>query len=232
MPREFHTDPEELKIRGLLRQWWNGGSPLPLLELLMKESRHDEVAAYARLALSAHDCECRDELEELLAEVAVTPPAWTDAVVEFAESPSVEGWDRLMQFTPHDASYHRVRNTVAMLRRLGTDANLLFKFSTRNGIVPDAFELAESGNVDVETVLDRVDEAPAVAKPIWYGVAAEAAFAHGDRFNAVRLLRQAYNVSDGTFGPEFSVMSIRDKADPELHAMLDNVGIPRFDRQE
>ena len=50
-----------------------------------------------------------------------------------------------------------------------------------------------------------------------------------DTFGVVRYLRQAYEQADSDFPPHISAMTIRSKADPELHRMLDKIGVPRFE---
>jgi hypothetical protein len=134
-----------------------------------------------------------------------------------------------MRFTPNEAYYQRTRNTLRILRRLGTDPNALFRCATRHGTVPDAFALVQSGEVDPETVVARADEASPAARGLWLGLAAEAAFARGDDLGTVRLLKMAYAEAAEGLGPRMSVMSIRAAASPELQEMLDRVGVPRFE---
>jgi len=132
-----------------------------------------------------------------------------------------------MSFTPHELLYQRTRNTLRVLRRLGVDANVLFRCATRNGTVPDAFELVQSGQVDPETVVVRAEEAPPGTRAMWLGLAAEAAFARYDELGTVRLLKMAFAVPNEGFGPDTSVMAIRDRASDELNTILDKVGIPK-----
>jgi hypothetical protein len=92
--------------------------------------------------------------------------------------------------------------------------------------VPEAIELVERGLVDPETCVRRGDEGPPLARAVWLGLAAQAAFARGDRFGTVRLLREACRIADPAFPPIASMMSIREQADDELREMLDRAGVP------
>ena len=211
-----------------LKSWLKGGSPLPLLERLFADGHHDEAATYARLALADPECTDRDRVEEIVERVASPPDGWTEAVLEFAAGPSVEAWDRLMRFTPPDLFYQRIRYTIALLQRLGLEADILFQCATRLGTTPDAIGFAESGAVDPDVVAHRAVEAPGAAG-LWLGLAAQAAFARGDTFGVVRYLREAYEKASSLYPPDSAAFMIRERADSDLHEMLDKIGVPRFD---
>lgn len=202
----------------------------PYLRSLIRLGRLEEAGATARLCLGMDDCQDREEVEALLNETDKAPDGWTDAVLAFAKNPSVDAWDELMRFTPDDVWYGRTRNTLQMLIKLGADPNILFKCATRDGTTSDAIELADRGLVDPEVVVERAHEAPSTARGLWYGLAAEAAWARQDRFNTVRLLREAFRLSSPDFPPKMNAWNIRDRADPELHKLLDEAGIPRFEK--
>jgi hypothetical protein len=172
-------------------------------------------------------CQDRETLEELLQRTGTPPHGWEDAVAAFHRNPTAENWDSLMYFTPLHLLYQRTRNTLRVLRRLGTDPNVLFMCATRHGTVPDAFELVQSGDVAPETVLKRALEAPPGAQAMWLGLAAEAAFARGDLLGVVRLLKRACAETVDCMGPDMSITAIRAAANNELHEMMDSVGIPR-----
>jgi hypothetical protein len=219
----------EDRIEQLRTAWYRGGSARPLIEELIRAKRMDEAGALARLALASEDCRERAALEDLLQRTGNPPPGWMEAVIEFSRNPALENWDRLMLFTPNENFYQRTRNTLRLLRRLGTDANALFRCATRIGTTPDAFELVQSGEVHPDTVMARAEEAPPAARSLWIGLAAEAAFARSDELGTVRYLKMAYEQATEGFGPEMSAREIREKASPSLHEILDRVGVPRFE---
>ena len=211
-----------------LGAWLAGGSALPLVRRLFADGLHDEAAAHARMALADHDCQDRDQIEEIVERVASPPDGWSEAVLRFAAEPDLDAWERLMSFTPPEMIYQRLRYTISLLRRLGTDPEILFRCATHHGVTPDAIELVESGAVDPEVVAQRA-HGSARAAGIWLGFAAQASFARGDAFGVVRYLREAYERADSEFPPDISAMTIRSNADPELHRMLDKIGVPRFE---
>jgi len=65
-----------------------------------------------------------------------------------------------------------------------------------------------------------------LARSLWLGLAAAAAFARGDRLGVVRL-RRAANAVRGGVPPDHHVVAIRAACDDELAAMLDAAGVPR-----
>ena len=224
------TQEDEESVERLREAWIRGGTAGPVIEELIRLKRMDEAGALARLALSSDRCQDREVVEKLLQLTGAPPPGWTDAVLAFAKNPTTEEWDNLMSFTPNEVLYQRTRNTIRILRRIGTDPNALFRCATRLGTVPDAFELVQSGEVDPETVVERGWQGPPEARALWFGLAAEAAFARGDDLGTVRLLKMAYAEATDEIGPEISVMMIRSEAGDHLQKMLDTVGIPRLDR--
>lgn len=215
------------EVEDLRRAWLDGGPVRPLIERLLRLKRVDEAGALARVALSHEECPDKDAIESLLTQAGCPPPGWTDAVIAFSRNPIIENWDSLMSFTPIGVLYQRIRNTLRLLRRIGTDPNALFRCATRDGIVPDAFELVQSGEVDPETVVERANAAPAGTRAMWLGIAAEAAFARGDDLGTVRFLKMAFSMASQGIGPEMSVIAIRANATEQQNEMLDNAGIPQ-----
>jgi hypothetical protein len=202
------------------------GSALPLMRLLVEADRPEQAAVLARWVLASPDCEDRDAIQALLRGLGRPPDGWDDAVAAFAARPSVEAWERLMTFCPPDVFYQRARNTLQALVGLGVDGDVLFRCATRYGTTPEAIELVDRGLVDPETCVRRGDEGTTEARGLWLGLAAQAAFARGDRFGTVRLLREAYRVADPAFPPIGSMLSIREQADDALREMLDRAGVP------
>lgn len=219
--------PDEL-LEIQFAAWRDGAqSAAPYIEHLADLGHHDEAAVMARYVLAPPECLDRSRIEAALEAIGAPPDGWRDAVLEFADDPSVEAWDGLMHFTPPDAVYHRTRNTIQTLIRLGVDGNVLFLCATRHGTTPDAVELVERGLVDPKSVVDRGREGPVQALGLWLGLAARAAFARGDRFSTVRLLKEACQKADEAFPPFLDVKTIRRGADDDLNEMLDRAGVPR-----
>jgi len=211
--------------RFLIRRWFNGGSALPLVRQLLEDSRSDEAAMTARLALHMDDCPDREALEATLLESSCAPEGWLEALEIFAQSPSEERWQDLMRFVPEDVFYQRLRNTVMLLMKLGCDGNILFRCATRLGITSDVFDLAASGTVDPDVIVERGSESP--ARAMWLALAAHASFVRGDRWNTVRLLREAFSDEETAFLAWASTSEIRLEADDSLNDELDKVGVPR-----
>ena len=230
--RARHGQPEEL-LPLQIEMWRDHGSSLlPYIEHLRALGRDDEAAVWARYVLGKKDCRDRAAIESALMSIAAPPDGWREAVLAFAAEPSLEAWECLMRFTPADSLYHRIRNTLQLLMSMDVDANILFRCATRYGTTPDAIELVESGGVDPATVVQRGAEGPPQARGLWLGLAARAALAGGDRLGTVRLLREACLVADPSFPPLLEIRAIREQADVELTEMLDNAGIPRFERSQ
>jgi hypothetical protein len=90
-------------------------------------------------------------------------------------------------------------------------------------MIPELFDVADSGRVDPETIVARASGSPAEAA--WLGLAAKAAFARGDRTATVRHLWRASQLNP--ILSYASVAEIRDRADEELNAELDRAGVAR-----
>lgn len=215
---------DDSQVRFLVRRWFNGGSALPVVQRLMELNSQGEAAATARLALQYPDCPDREALENALHEIAGASDAWLDALAAFARDPDETRWEELMRFVPEEVFYQRLRDTIATLLRLGCDGNILFRCATRAGMTSDVYELATSGTVDPEVIEQRGAGSP--ARAVWIGLAAQAAFARGDRFGVVRYLREASRERD-VFLAWASISEIRSEADEALNAELDQVGVPR-----
>ncbi len=211
--------------RFLARRWFNGGSALPLVRRYLEDGLPDEAAMIARMALRFDDCLDHDALEATLYESASAPDGWLAALEDFAKSPSEERWHELMCFVPEDVFYQRLRNTIVLLMKLGCDGNILFRCATRLGITSDVFDLVASGTVDPEVIVERGSGSP--ARAMWLALAAQASFVRGDRWNTVRLLREAFNDEEAAYLAWASTSEIRRDSDDALNAELDKVGIPR-----
>ena len=218
---------EDPRVVQRQRFWLNGGSALPLIELLIELDRIDDAAATARMALALEPCPDREAIEKILWDAGSPPPGWDTSLRAYAADPTDERWAEILRFIPMEVVYQRMRNTVAELRKLGADPDRLFLHASRDGIIPELLEMGESGAVAPETIRERGDESPH-NRSFWLGLAAQAAFARGETFLTVRFLAEAYDVNAGVT-PDFAAMQIRDEADDELQALLDSVGIPRFD---
>jgi len=215
------------ETRILLRHWLNGGSALPAVRKLLGEGSVDEAAATARMALRMEDCADRQALEDALTECASTPDGWLAALEDFARAPSEERWQELMQFVPEEVFYQRLRNTIALLMRLGCNGNALFRCATRSGMTSDIFDLATSGTVEPEVIEERGNGSP--ARAVWLALAAQASFARGDRFGTIRYLREACRDEASSELAWASISEIRRDADDALNEELDKVGVPRLE---
>ncbi len=218
----FDADSE---VRFLVRRWGNGESALPIVRRLIDLGFPDEAAATARLALVFPECLDREQLEAALFEIASPPDGWLEALTGFARNPSEERWKELMTFVPEEVFYQRLRNTMAILMRLGCDGDILFRCASRFGMTSDLFDLARTGTVDPLTIEERGAES--AARAAWLGLAAMAAFARGDRFATLRYLRAACSDDDDAYLAWAAISEIRRDADEALNHELDKLGVPR-----
>lgn len=207
--------------------WLSGERHARYLRILMDHGRSTEAVAMARTLIEHGDDRDRRELEALMADAAQVPEGWSEAVRAFARAPSVEAWQELLRFTPHDRIEQRQRYTLALLRTLEVPPEVLFDCATHDGVTSEAIELAERGLVDPHHIETRADAAPAGSEALWLGLAARAACVRGDRFNTVRLLRDVVHSSLPPDLARRDVQFVRDRADAELHALLDSAGVPR-----
>lgn len=208
----------------LLRQWFHGGgSALPAVRALIRDGDADQAAVVARLAVRNAKGAEREKLFEILGEITSAPAGWVAALEQFAAAPGEEAWEELMRFVPEDVFHQRLKYTVLFLLSLECDGDVLFRCVSRLGMLPELFDLAESGRVDPDTIVARASGSPAEGS--WLGLAALAAFARGDREATVRHLWRASQLDPIlSFA---SISSIRDRGDEELNAALDAAGVPR-----
>ncbi len=150
----------------LILTGWRDGleSPARAIEFLVELRRDDEAAVLGRYALAREPCIDGARIRAALNSLGSPPDGWHEAVLAFAQAPSVEAWDELLLFTPHDALYHRTRSALQALIRLGVDGDVLFRCATRHGTTPDAIQLIECGLVDPDTVVRRAEHAPHTAR--------------------------------------------------------------------
>jgi hypothetical protein len=210
----------------LFVDWRNGASAARVVEMLLETERDDEAAVVARVALTDDSCIDRARIAAALESIGRAPDGWRDALAAVAVTPSLDAWQRLIRFAPDERLHDRIRNAIRVLGSLGVDGDVLFECATDGVVTPDAIELAERGLVDPAVVVDRGRRGAAPALGLWLGLAARAAFAHGDRFGVVRLLREAFASADQQFPPVGDALAIRAAADDDLNEMLDKAGIP------
>ena len=217
-------DPE---LHQAQTSWFSdGGSALPLVSLHMARGETLEAGAVARCALAQPDCADAEEIERLLYQIDEAPDDWTSILTEFAAAPSIERWRDIMRFVPGDLAYQRKRNSIRRLRQLGIDTNILFLCACDLGITPDAMELVEDGLVDVDVIIERA-EISGGARTVYLGLAATAAYLTGDIVGAIRLLRQSTTHQNDMVSALPHIWFIREHANEEVNAMLDQAGIPR-----
>jgi hypothetical protein len=214
----------EAETTFLLRQYFHGGgSAIPVIRKLMQEGELDQAAVVARLAVRLAEGKERDEIFALLGEITSAPTGWSAALERFAAEPSEETWDELMRFVPEDVLHQRLKYTILLLLGTGCDGDVLFRCVSRFGMLPELYDVAESGRVGPDTIVARATGSPAEAA--WLGLAAIAALARGDRDATVRHLWRASQLD-----PILSIASIveiRERADADLNAQLDQAGVPR-----
>jgi hypothetical protein len=219
-------EDEDPQVLFLIKRWHNGDSIMPAVRRLMELGDMDRAGATARLALVYPDCKEREELHEVLREISSVPAGWAESIAAYCEEPTEERWEAMLRFVPLDNLYNTVRTLLPELMRRGCDGDLLFTHASRVGKTPDLFTLAESGTVSPETIERRGDGSP--ARGTWLGLAAQAAFARGDRFATVRYLREACRDEEQAQFAWGSIFDIREQADDDLNAQLDKVGVPRL----
>lgn len=219
-------DPDAL-LEMARQVWLSGGDHATYLKLLVEHGRAPQAITIASALLDKPECRDREELEKILTDAARVPEHWTEAVREFLGAPSPDAWERLMRFTPDDVYYQRVRHTLKLMIQLGADPNVAFEYATRDGMTPEAIELAERGLVEPRTIVERSRRASVEARGLWLGLAARAACARGDKFGTVRLLREAFDIAVPPFLPDMDLTYVREHGDEELHELLDRAGLPR-----
>ncbi len=222
MAREVFEDPE---VQAARERWTEGGSALPVVELLAAKGAKIEAATYARLALAKPDCLDADKLKAVLDGLSSPPAGWDDALATFARAPSDEGWQDLLRFIPTDALYLRMRDVVGRLLKLKLDADTIFRYVSRVGLVPDLIMLVEEGRVSVRMLEERADQS-SNAKTTYFGLAAQAAFLAGDMLGTVRLLRQSRAYENEWCSTYPHMAFVRERATHEQAEMLDRAGIP------
>lgn len=222
MARDILQDPE---VRAASRRWADGGSALPLVELLAAKGAKSEAATYVRLALAKTDCPDADKLKAILDGLSSPPAGWDGALAAFARAPSEEGWQDLLRFIPNDALYLRMRDVVGRLVKLGLDGNTIFRYVSRVGLIPDLVMLVEDGRILVRVLEERAEQS-SNAKTTYFGLAAQAAFLAGDMLGTVRLLRLSRSFENEWCSTYPHMAFVRDRATPEQAEMLDRAGIP------
>jgi hypothetical protein len=223
--RSRRGDPS-LLLEVAREDWLGGGRHARYLRLLMEHGRGSEALAMAHTLIEHGDDRDRPELESLMADAAQVPEGWSEAVRAFAREPSIGAWKELLRFTPHDRIEQRQRYTLALLRQLDVPPEVLFDCAAHEGVTSEAIDLAERGLVDPHHIEGRAAQAPGAGAGVWLGLAARAACVRRDRFNTVRLLREAVQSSPSSDLAQRDVAFVRAHADDELHTLLDSAGLP------
>ena len=222
----FLLEGDEAGLRTMLTRTLfseNSGSGLRLISLLYDSGDEIALGAMSRMLLDDPACPDRAAIQAMVAKLNRTPAGWEASLDAFAANPSFEAWDNLMRFCPLEAQFQRVKNTLRNLKARGVDPNLLFILGSKDGLLPEAIGWAEEGLVDPETILAQEktmhsDE----MRGTLLGLAAQAYFHRGDRFNTVRYLKEAVAFSDTA---RFTVKRIEDHADHELREMMGKAGL-------
>lgn len=215
------------RLLALAREdWLAGGRHSLYLRLLVEHGRAHEAMHIARALLERAEGEDRLAIERVVRDAGQPPKGWDEAVRAFARSPSLDAWDRLLRFIPEAVFELRLRHTLALLRHLDVDPEVVFRCAARSGVTADAIELAEEGRVSPRIIEERARASKPPASGLWYGLAARAACVRGDGFSTVRLLRAmlASGIDDDRIDEE--IRFVRSRADDALRLLLDRAGLP------
>jgi hypothetical protein len=207
----------------LMKQWTDGGSALPVVRRLLEGGAAEEAATLARAVIGDATGSDREELEAAILKAGDVTDEWIAALKDFSKAPSAQRWAELLTFIPEDVFYQRLRSSIMLLTRFGCDGNTIFRCATTPGILPDMYDIVASGTVDPEVILQRGAGSP--ARVLFVALAARAAFARGDRWTTLKLLREA-SKDEGIIMATVSIDEIRDLADDEFNAELDKIGVP------
>lgn len=223
MPAE---QEREWALRRRQREWLSeGGSAVPVVELLLEMERPGEAATIGRLALRMETSEAdRETIETLLAKIESTPPGWSDALAEFAQNPSRDTWDAIIRFSPLERIYDWAERAVRDLMAIGCSGDHIILYASQTGLTPGMIGLVEEGHVSVEALVERGNRTEA-ARAIWLGLAAQAAYIHGDRFGAIALLRESRSNENDLVTAAASVLWLREMADDEMKEMMRKAGV-------
>ena len=202
-----------------------GDTRIAYLEDLAEDEPARAVTICRGVLAGDPDDEERRRLESILEQAMENPVAWKQAVLQWAEEPSQEGWRRLMQFVAIDDCYDRLRDAFAYLRTTSVDADLLFQCLTEHGSTPDVHELVASGEVSPVVVAARARSAPETSKGLWYAMAAQSAFARGDELGVVRWLSCAHASQTDRVLIELNTHRLWRKADDKMRGMLRKKGL-------
>lgn len=211
-----------MSIRTELNELFPCGDAVAYAEQQLENGETDEAAWTCRALLSDDELndDDRERIETLLERTADRPVGWKEAVLEWAEDPSVEDWRELMQFVDVDDYYDRVRDAYAFLRPVDVDADLLFRCLAEDGLTSDVQELVATGEVAPETVAERADKAPAASRGMWLALAARAAAAGGDDLGVIRWLTRAYDTDTDPQLVEMMSYELWAGADEQLRSIL------------
>lgn len=203
-----------------------GDDAVEFIEGLLEADEPKKAAWACRAMLSdeALSDDKRRQVESLLEDSMENPVNWKEAVLEWAEDPSLESWRELMQFVDLDDLYDRQRDAYAYLRTTDVDGDLLFRCLAESGMTPDIQELVDSGEVSPEVVGERAAKAPDTANGSWLALAARAAFARDDELGVIRWLKRAYNSDTDPGLVEIFTYELWSRADEQLRETLREQG--------
>ena len=207
------------------REWMDGASAAPVIELMLEMGRTTEAAAVGRLALTmpGEPAELA-RIEELLAGIESTPAGWDSAIKDFADNPSDDSWRSIIRFAPDDRVYDWTEKAVRQLKEIGCDPNAIIRFASQTGVTPGMIALVEEGGVEADVLAARASQQGA-ASAFWLGLAAQASYRQGDRFRAVSLLRDAFSHESGLSTAIGSVFWLRENGDEEMHDLMKGAGV-------
>lgn len=213
------------ELHALHLEMWGRGEPcIPIIEFLRDVGDLHTAAVVAQMAWfnSVYE-DVRDEVKELWDSLDEGPAHWERQLARLAESPTMGGWRSLMRFVPEEDLWQATRRALNVLERHKVDDSLLFRFATEYEVMTNhAQRLIWDGRVAPETVLERNHDRP-TDDGQWYGWAAHAAYARGDKPRALALIREAMAKSD-RYEARYA-QELHDEYDDEMTALLMGAGI-------
>ncbi len=174
-----------------------------------------------RMEISAAD---RTRVEALLCTIESTPHGWSEALGHFARYPSRETWDAIIRFSPEERVYDWAERAVRDLVEMGCSGDPIILYASQTGLTPGMIGLVEEGRVSVDALLER-GRRTETARAIWLGLAAQAAYIHGDRFRTIALLRESRSHESSLASAAGTVLWLREMANEEMKEMMKKAGV-------
>ena len=200
--------------------WLRGGGHVAYLEELAASGRLVDAAYLGRTVLHWAEAEERPAIQHFLRELSSPPKGWWQEVERFSEGPSADAWRSLMRFAPAgDRGYIRRIHTLERVLERGVEGTELLVCIAEARVTPEVLWLVDVASVEPAGVIAHLERCDGADQRAWFGVAARAAVARGDRLGVLRFLKEAgVPLSD-------DVDFVWTRGDDELRSMLANSGL-------